>query len=927
MRNILITVFFLVGCYTALVGQRGSWTLEGMVRDSADQPLEWASILLFDPVDSTMLDFAYSDEDGKFKIRKLRTRSYIFKVGFMGLEPYEDSLYIDGDLNLGIITLEPYAAELGEVEVVGARVPILIRKDTIEYDAQAFRVRPNANVEELLKQLPGVEVEQDGSIRAQGEEVQNVLVDGKRFFGSDPKLATKNLPADAVDKVKIYDRKSETSEFTGIDDGTREKTIDLQLKPDRKKGAFGYASGAYGGPDDRYDGKLSLNRFTDNRQVAILAGGNNINQQGFSFQDYMQFSGGMQAMGGGRGGRGNFNDAPINRGMDDGFTTAFNGGVQFTERWGKENELNTSYFYNQVQTIQESLLERVTFLPGDNQFVTLENTDDQRRNFNHRLNINYDQTIDTFSAFKIISNLSFTTADNQNFQDALNESAKPGATDNSTMRDYLSQGNIWSWNGSATWRRRFMKKGRVLAVTGAGSLRSNIQDAQLVAINTFSIDEMIINEENLDQEHEQDNRNWSIRGEVQYTEPIANRQFIEMQYQLSHAPMRNERLVYDIFGNEIRILDPALSNGFDAIFSYHRPGVSYRWITDDSNLSFGVEGKFSTLSGSVDGLGEPLARNFNFLLPNARWNYSIARSKNLNINYFTSIREPSVTQLQPLVDNRDPLNIYIGNESLKPEYAHRLSMRYSQFNALTFQNFFVFANVSYTRDRIREAQTIDEELRRIRMPVNVDGEWDVFSRINYGYPIQSLGLRFNLSAGFNYNWGLTFVNGVENQTNRLTPSTNFRINYQLKSYLDVNLSTGINYTQTTYSVQDEFDQEFLTYNHSASIRVNYPEKWQFETGLDLAQFRGEAGVFNEDIPIWRASISRFFLENDRGELKIIAYDLLDQNRGITRLADLNFIEDQRILSLGRYILVEFRYNINSSPSRESRRGGMFRFMM
>jgi hypothetical protein len=923
-RYSIIMMMLLFGL--AAFGQ-GGYSLEGIVVDSASAPLEWASILLFNPQDSSMIAFAYSDAKGKFKVNNLKERDYILKIGFLGLTSYEDTLYINSDRNLGLIKLVPYSAELGEVQVTATRIPILIKKDTTEYDAASFRVRPNASVEELLKQLPGVEVEQDGTIKAQGEEVKNVLVDGRRFFGNDPKLATKNLPADAVEKVQVYDRKSETSEFTGIDDGEREKTINLLLKPDRKKGAFGYASGAYGGPDNRYDGKLSLNRFSDSRQVAILASGNNINQQGFSFQDYMQFSGGMAnfGRGGGGGGRGN---APINQGRDNGFTTALNTGIQFTERWGKENELNASYFYNQVTNLTESDLERLTFLPSGGQFITLENADRRSTNYNHRLNVNYDQKIDTFSAIKLISNLSVTTGLNDNMQNLFNQGQEGRTVDNQSEQMLNNRGNNYSWNGSLTWRRRFEKRGRVLATTAGGNVRSNIQDAQLLAVNRFIDGGTTISEEIIDQQQDTDNRNWSIRGDIQFTEPLGNRQFLEMKYQVSHAPMRNTRLVYDIFGNEIEILNPDLSNGFNATFGFQRPGISYRKITDKGNFNVGVDGKFSTLSGSIAGIENPVARNFNFLLPNFRWTYTPVRTTNINVDYNTSVREPAVTQLQPVVDNTDPLNIYIGNEDLKPEFSHRLNARYSKFNPTNFQNFFLFANVTYTQDRIRETQTIDEELRRVRTPINVRGEWDFRSRINWGYPIQKLGLRFNVSGGFNYNWGLTFVNEVENQTNRVTPSGNVRVQYQLKSYLDINVGTGVDYTTTTYSVQRSLDQTFYTYNHNASIRANWPEKWQFETGINLAQYRGQAGVFNEDIPIWTASISRFFLQKDRGELKIIAYDLLNQNRGISRLADLNYIEDQRILSLGRYILVEFRYNINSSPSnQQGGMGRMFRFMM
>jgi hypothetical protein len=903
--------------------QNEKYTITGQILDSTEIALEWASVILYQESDSTMAGFAYTDKTGNFRIRNVKSGSYILKIAFLGMEPHEADLEITSSIDLGKIFLNPQNELLEGVDIRAARIPVLISKDTIIYDAQSYNVGPNANVEELLKRMPGIEVEQDGSIKAQGEEVKNVLVDGRRFFGNDPKMATKNIQADAVDKVQVYDRKSETAEFTGIDDGSRERTINLQLKPDKKGGIFGYASGAGGGPDDRYDTKLSLNQFTDSRQVALLAGSNNINQAGFSFQDYMQFSGGAQQMSRGGGGRGSDVGVPINRGTDNGYTTFTSGGVQFSQRYGKENEINTSYFYNQNRNLLDRELDRTNFLPENQSFKYQEKEDEVTNNYNHRLNLTLDQTIDTFNALKFLTSLSFTNSNSNQFR-LSGTSDSPFGNDNNSTRNLIGEGHNYNINGSLTWRKKFEKRGRVLGLTFSGNYSENIQNTNLEAINIFTRNGEITDEEILDQLQDQLGTNYSYSSNLQYTEPIGNRQYLEFQYLFNQAPMRNDRTVYDKFGNEQLIIVPDLSSAYNASFTYHRPGVSYRIIRDKINLNAGLNWQQSRLSGTVANVSNGIDRSFNFLLPNMRFNYNVSRTKNFTIDYNTNVREPSILQLQPLPNNTDPLNIYLGNSDLKPEYSHRFNARYSTFNMTNMQNLFLSGNVSYTADKIRENQNINEQLVIERIPVNIPGEWNAFSSINYGLPIAKWNLRFNAGVNFGYNWGIAFINGIENQISRITPGGNFRAFYQIKDKLDIELGTRANFTQNSYSVNTNQNQELVTYTHNFNFRSMWPDKWQFQSGINLLQYRGSSGTFNENVPIWTASISRFILSKDRGEIKIIAYDILNRNVGISRTVNLNFVQDEQIISLGRYLLLEFRYNINTSPSTGGR--GMFNFM-
>jgi hypothetical protein len=920
LTGVLTLVCFL--CVSEIQAQKERFALSGKLVDSTQTPLEWASVILYNQSDSAMASFAYSDKNGLFRLKNVRNGEYFMAISYLGMEPFQQSLSVSQDMDMGSIILKPQDAVLEGVDIKASRIPVLVNKDTIVYDAQAFNVGPNANVEELLKRMPGIEVEQDGSIKAQGETVQNVLVDGRRFFGNDPKMATKNLQADAVEKVQVYDRKSETAEFTGIDDGTRERTINLQLKPDRKNGVFGYASGAGGGPDGRFDGKLSLNQFNDSRQLALLAGANNINQAGFSFQDYMQFSGGAAQMSRGGGNRGSDAGVPISSGADNGFTTFGSGGVQYSKRYGNENEINTSYFYNQSRRTLDRQLDRINFLPGDQSFRYIENEDELTNNYNHRVNVNLDQKIDTFNSIKLISSLSFTQSSSNQFRES-GSFDSPFGNDNSSVRDLNGNGNNYRINGSLTWRRKFEKRGRVLGLTLSGNYAENQQETQLGALNIFFTGPVIDREELLDQVQDQYGNNYSYNANLQYTEPLGNRQYLEFQYIFNQAPMRNDRTVFDVFDNEQLILVPGLSSAYEATFAYHRPGVSYRIVRDKINFNAGINWQASRLNGAVAGLPGGIDRSFEFFLPNMRFTYSVTRSKNFTADYSTNVREPSILQLQPLPNNTDPLNIYLGNPNLKPEFTNRLNLRYSTFSMATMQHFFVSGNVTHAKDRIRESQVINDQLVVERTPINISSEWDANANVNYGIPIKKLNLRLNAGVNMGYNLGYAFVNGTQNQIQRITPGGNFRVFYQWKDKLDAEAGTRANLTTNRYSVSAEQNQQLATYSHNASIRATWPKKWQFQTGLNLIQYRGSSGVFNENVPIWTASISRFILPKDRGEIKIIAQDLLNRNVGISRTVNLNFVQDEQIISLGRYFLLEFRYNINASP-QTAQHGGMMR---
>ncbi|HET9053943.1 MAG TPA: TonB-dependent receptor, partial [Cyclobacteriaceae bacterium] len=405
-------------------------TVKGKLVDSSEIPLPMATILFLNPKDSTLLNFGSTNKDGLFEVKNLNRAEYLFKVTYIAqaplyvmISPKPEEVIID----LGIQKMEPESTLLGEMEIRGARAPVTIKKDTIEFNAGSFKTQPNAVVEDLIKKMPGMEVDNDGTIRAQGETVQRVTVDGKEFFGRDPKLATRNLPADAVEKVQVFDRKSDQAQFTGIDDGQREKTINLELKEEKRNGMFGNAIGGYG-TDNRFMGKLSLNRFSKGQQLSVVGTANNINEQGFSFDDYMTFTGGANAFAGGGGGTrtitiggggGGGAGMQLGGGQTNGLMNTYGGGVNFNKDLSRKTKLNANYFVNYLDhdIIQET--DREYFNTTNFKYYR-DSTIQRSTNLNHRLNVIVDHEFDSANSVKWTNSVTYSDTESEQINGSKN---------------------------------------------------------------------------------------------------------------------------------------------------------------------------------------------------------------------------------------------------------------------------------------------------------------------------------------------------------------------------------------------------------------------------------------------------------------------------------------------------------------------------
>lgn len=924
-KLLLLLTFIFLPCL--LFSQK--FSLRGVLQDSAQAPLEMATVMLLHPQDSSLLFFTRSQAGGSFEFKHLDAGEYLLRATYFGYQNLQRLIKVpvsDGstESDLGILLMQVKNTLLTEVQITGEANPVTVKRDTVEYNAGSFKVKENAMVEDLLKKLPGVEVERDGTIKAQGETVKNVLVDGKKFFGNDPKIATQNLPADAVNKVQVFDKKSEQAVFSGVDDGQREKTINLDLKEDKKNGWFGQVSAGAGSdvketPNDfRYEGRASLNRFKPKQQLSLLGMANNVNQAGFSVDDYMAFSGAMrQMMGGGGMVRLQFssddnNDVPLDfGGQNDGFLSTLAGGVNFNQEYGKKytGDLNTSYFYSQNDRDYARTTNRESFLPTGN-FISSENSTQNTSTDNHRLNLTLDQKIDSFNAVQITSALTYSQSAT-NTRSSSNTLAAGGRTLNEGDRRYQSESGGMNWNGGLLYRHKFNKKGRTFSTNLTARLNHGTSESTSFAENRFFDDAGQPNRrDTIDQNQLFENDVLNLGARANYTEPLGKRRYLEFSYQYSLAENRADKEVYDRLSGE-RNFNPLLSNAYTNRFGYHRAGAGLRINRKKWNGSAGLDLQSATLDGEVtSGQGQPVRQNFQHLLPRLDVNYDFTTTQHLRLGYTTNINAPTVQQLQPVPDVSDPLNITEGNPNLKPEYAHNVNASYVKFNPETMRSFFSMLFFTYTQDRIVNAQSVNAEFVRRYRPVNVASDYRLFGNLAFGLPWKKIKSRFNLRSEGAVNRGQNFINDVENFTTSLEISQSFSWDFTPAEWITLSASAELSWNQARYSIDKAFDQNYLRQTYNSELTLELPAGWTLNTSLDVVRNSGLSQGFDQAIPIWNAGISKFFLKGKRGELTLAVRDMLNRNVGINRTANLNYVEDVRTASLGRFATLRFTYALN-----------------
>lgn len=911
---VLVLSFFVA----SVDAQKTNSLVKGFLRDSASgEGLNDATVSLITSKDSTLISFTLSSNTGYFEIKNVAGGSYVLLVSYQGFQTLKKPFSVlesSSITDLGSIQMVQDYKMLEGVVVQDA--PIKIKGDTISYNANSFKTtKPNATAEDLLKKLPGIQVERDGTVKAQGENVQKIYVDGKEFFGNDPKLATKNITADMIEGVDLYDDMSEQSKFSGVDDGTRSKAINLKLKKDKKKGLFGRASAGYG-TDDRYESSVSANYFKGATKLSVVARANNTNNIGFTANDQIGiFGGGNFIRGGGSGGGGN-------SGSSTGITKNTTAGINYSDVWGKKLELTGSYFFNDISNTNLSKSYRQTFFPD-----TLNRRQESfsgSYNKNHRINMRMTYAIDSVSSIIWMPSISFQASESvRNDTTETFNDPKNAFKINDSRSDRTTTGDGINWNNNLTYRRKLAKRGRTFSITlsntYSNSDREGFTNSRLGKYRSgFKVSDSLINQTNL-----QDNgvRNYGVS--ASYTEPITRDKMLELNYSYNNNSSESDRQVYDWNAATRRYdsINQLQTNLFSNANESNRIGANFRVVKKKYNYQFGIAAQRTTLLSDNRSKNTVVEQTFTNLFPTASFNYQFARSKNLRIQYRGRTDQPNASQLQPIRDVSNPLYQTEGNPFLKQEYSNNVAINYNFFDPVKFRNLFFRIAFANTYNKIVNSITLIDTGVQLSKPVNANGAYNVNGNFNVGFPINRMkGGNFNTSTFINYSRDVSLANNVQNFTKNLSIGETVRLNYMYKEKLDLGISANINYSAARYSLTANQNASFYTYAYSADINYTFPKEIVLSTDLDYTTQTGLTQGFNQSYFLWNASISKQMFKSKRADLKLSVFDILKQNRSITRNYTDNYIEDVQNTVLQRFFMLTFTYNLNRMGGANMMRG-------
>ena len=932
MKKNLLFLFVLLVSFLSIneaTAQNSLKKVFGVVLDEDDtNPLVGANVLMKTTSDS-LLKATYTDKNGKFEFKSPIPRSFILEVSYVGYDNFKQRFILVSNEDLGTIRISS-GKLLSEIVIQGPPVTGEMKGDTAVFNASAFTTRPDADAEDLIRKLPGVTIE-GNSIRAQGEEVRNVLVDGKRFFGNDPMTALRNLPAEIVDKVEIFDERSDQAQLTGFDDGTRNRTINIVTKEDARAGSFGKFYAGYG-TDDRYQGGGNFNLFKGNRRLSIIGGANNINQQNFGGQDNaggFGGGGGMAILGGGRGGAGGGA-----QGGSTGINTASSVGLNFSDFWGKGFEFNGSYFYNTSSNTLENRLNRELILGSDLSQFYNEETGDLRESANHRLNMNITWNLSDRSAIIMRPNVSFNDTNSENTTFGLNFLPN-GTALSSNNNETTREGNSFNFSNNFTYRLRFDKPGRSISTNIITSTNNNDNDTYLNAIN---INPRINRADTINQVTNALSAGMSYNANFVYTEPLSARSNLQANYSLGNNFTDNDQRVFRLQTETgLMNLDTALTNTFDNSYFTQRVGFGYVYNYNKLNINTNLNYQFAKLQNErLFPTETETELQFNNLIPTVNATYRFTPMQNLRFNYRGTTQNPSINQLQDVVSNANPLQLSSGNPNLKQNFGHFMTLNYTSFNLENARTFLVFLTSNITGNYIGNATYIAQQDTLINgtiplarggqftRPENMGGSITSRAFVTYGSYVKGIKSNLNLNSAVTYSQIPGIVNGRKNFNRNTTVSQGLTLSSNISESLDFTLSSTANYNFVESSLNQNADNDFFTQVSSFRFFYRFAGKW-FVTNTTAHQlYRGLGEEFNQSVWLLNAEIGRKFFEKDQGELKLSVFDALGQNQAISRTISDISIEDRNTTVLQQYFMLTFTYNLRSfgSNNQQQQRGGM-----
>ncbi|MDD2475819.1 MAG: outer membrane beta-barrel protein [Dysgonamonadaceae bacterium] len=885
-----------------------------LIDDISKEPISEANIRILAQKDSTYITGKASGKDGSFSI-PIKNGNYIVHVSYVGYaEVYKDAEVSNSSSNvrLGTISMQDDNLLLDEATVTAKAVEIVVRGDTIEYNADSYKVTESAVIEDLLKKMPGVEIDKDGKITVNGRDIKKILVDGKEFFSDDPKVASKNLPAKMVDKLQVLERRTDMSMMTGFDDGDEETVINLTVKPGMKEGVFGNAFAGYGS-QDRYEANAMVNYMREGDQLTFLGGLNNTNNAGFSDLASAMFG----SMGGGRRGRGGW-------GGSSGITKSASGGLNFSKEFSEKLTLGGNVRYGDTDTDNISKVYTQNLLSSGN---TFERETNQSNNYSQNINMDFrmEWTPDTLTKFIFRPNASFY---NNNRTETGEFSTINAETDtiNYGNSDYYSEGTGKNIGGTLEGSRQLGKNGRVISF----SIGGGISDSENTGTNLSNTFYSTRPDDIINQRFTNTNSSHNMRAYASYVEPLGNNNFLQLayNYRFNYSESDKDTRTKDD-NNQYTILDTTYSKRLENNFYNQNVELNFRSSREKYNYMFGVSMQPSK-SASQTFIGDSLINDFtqnviNFA-PMAQFNYMWSRQNNLRINYNGSTNQPSVTQLSSVVDVSDPLNISYGNPNLKPAFNHNMRIRYRMFDPEKNRSYMFMTNAGFSVNDIVSYRITDKETGKKESTYeNVNGNWNANARFMTNQPLGNIKFTAFSMTFVSYNNSNGFSNGEKNTSKRLNLGETLGVNYR-SDLFDLSARGNVSYSKVDNTLPGQQNQEYFNYGGGAQTTIYLPFDFLIESDINYSTNSGYADGFEQKELLWNAALSKQLFKQKNGTIRFKIYDILKQKSDISRSVTSNYIRDTTTNTLTSYFMFHFVYRFNifkgGRGGEDTERGGL-----
>lgn len=902
------TLFFLLLPFGLLAQE---FILSGRITDKADgEPLIGTNIVLRTGGSEEPAVVAVADAEGKFVLRLAANDGYTLSISFVGYQQQQRELSISKDMDLGTLSLDSDLKILEEVSVMAQRERVEVLGDTVQMNADAYQVMQGSVVEDMLKKMPGIVV-QNGKVQAQGEEVKRILIDGRRFFEGDINAALKTLPAGMVDKIQVFDELSEQAQFSGFDDGNTTKTINIVTKPGMRNSLFGKGSAGMG-PNGKYLAGGNLNLLEGERRLSLVGQSNNVNIQNFSQEDLVGATAGARGRGGSSAG--NFQVGPQN-----GISSTNALGVNLHDQLGEKLKLTGSYFYNDSENVQTRR--------SSQQYNTehkREYSEEQERVANngyHHFNLRLEYDLNKYNSIAFYPSLNLQSSRFHSLENG--SSLLGGELQNRIANRQTGESAGYRYNSKLVWKHRFEKAGRTLS----WSLDARADDRtgrSTVSASTTSYPEAV-SADSLDQLSLQESPGREVSSKLVYTEPLHPGGQWMLEYETSRQWDSSGKYTYDFEegSQEYSLLDSALSNVFLNHYTTNSIGSGYRYRKKAWSATGGLSFQTGTLGNTQQFPFESgIDYTYNNLLGNTQLSYK-AGGKRLTVSYRTNTSVPSVSQLQGVVNNSNPLQLRLGNPGLQQEYQHRLTSRFSTTLKEKTGTLMVYAAGNFTRDYVTtstffvENDTTIQEVRlpaggQVSVPANLDGYRSFRSVVSYGGPVQTLGSNLNVNLSGNYSRVPGLVNGNQGFSHNKSLGMGVVLSSSFRQFFDFTLSSNSSFSRAASTLRAAQDRDY--FNQSLNLDLNWLllKNYIFRTNLNQQWYQGLSDGIGQQFILWNVSIGRKLFANRQGELNLFVYDLLGQNTSIARNVTEAFIQDVQTDVLQRYFMLRFTYSFRKA---------------